>query len=66
MGVLDLTGLKEADWKSHTHPVTRKETVPVPLDPKLAASQMGRKTTFVVYVQVRPGRSSLVPMPHAL
>lgn len=40
-------------------------TVPVPLDLKLVASQMGRKTTFVVSLQVQPGRSSLVPMPEA-
>lgn len=32
---LDLTGLTEAEWKNHTHPVTCKKPIPVPLDLKL-------------------------------
>lgn len=65
-GDLDLFWLKETDWKNHTHPVTWEGSVPVPLDLKLVASQMRRKTTFVVDVRLRPGMKSLVPMSEKL
>lgn len=53
----------EGSWlEKHTHPVTCRQTVPVPLDPKLVASQMGRKTTFAFCMQVQTGECSLVPM----
>lgn len=54
----------EGDWLETSHSSCNlQETLPVPLDLKLKASQMGRKTTFVVSVQVQPEKSSLVPMP---
>lgn len=50
---------REARWlENHTHPITYREMIPGPLHLKLVASQVGRKTTFMVSVQ----RSSLVPM----
>lgn len=36
--------------ENDTHPVTHREMIPVPLDLKVLASQVGRKTTFVVNV----------------
>lgn len=49
MGDINLTVLKEVDWK-FTHLVTREAPVPVPLHLKAVVPQMGRKTTAVVCV----------------
>jgi len=58
--------LRHINWKNHTHPVTYREMIPVLLDLKLVASQVGRKTTFMVEMHVKVWASCLVPMRYSL